>query len=630
MKRINLQFPDLRQIPAFSGLTTLLLLFPLLHGCGEERQYQNLDSQSRAALPVLTVTKHGVEENEAIKLAQLLKISQTKGLIDANRVMGFVSPDLYQYIPVKTIGEGKPDEDQNATTLQSIDLAALGKITVIDQSRAIGIYTAALKEAGLIPSDILAVASKGSNSSFQAVNTRGTVIAKANLDTHVTLEPSFKEIPIIGPGVKIDATFNGDSQVTQLRLASRGLATGKELAIISADEAQKKCAVQLKSQTPSTEIGSISTRLAYYAPSLKYKAEVLIPHYECSVTGVVNRNNVEFMRMLLPATNDAVYVPSVQIQAKYENGTIYAKAYIKGGKAPYELSWSSSSVYLNLSAEEIKYALKPRSKTTQEILNIKVTDQNGISGYASAAIAIAFSPEELETQPSTGGVRDFGTENSVTSQFGNLEQGFIDEMTGDSVTKRFSWTGNNAWEQDFKREQDTKWVDNTDITFYVGHGSGGGFTFADTTHTDSTLDYDDATSDWGDYDLEWLALLSCQVLTDTWGGMNRFNRWKQEFDGLHLLLGFHTNAYAWSSFSGEFAHNMVRNPFLWWNKPMMVRQAWFDAVSDEQPSGVVAVVMGVMRSDGVSNINDYFWNKGSVGPDIRGSSISGYWTVTGP
>ena len=227
-------------------------------------------------------------------------------------------------------------------------------------------------------------------------------------------------------------------------------------------------------------------------------------------------------------------------------------------------------------------------------------------------------------------MRDFGTENAVTNEFGALEQGFINRMSGDGITKNFSWTGTNAWEQDFKANQDSSWIDNTDITFYVGHGYGGGFTFEDNSHDDGTLYYTDADDDWGDKDLEWLALLSCQVLKSTWSSKSRFDRWKQEFDGLHILLGFHTNAYAWNSFSGEFADNMVRNPFLWWNHPMKMKDAWFNAKDTDQPSGVVAVAMGVFRQDGVSNTNDYFWGKGSVGPDIRDSDIAGYWSITSP
>ncbi|MET0081302.1 MAG: DUF6345 domain-containing protein, partial [Candidatus Thiodiazotropha lotti] len=85
--------------------------------------------------------------------------------------------------------------------------------------------------------------------------------------------------------------------------------------------------------------------------------------------------------------------------------------------------------------------------------------------------------------------------------------------------------------------------------------------------------------------------------------------------------GFHTNAYAWNSFSGEFADNMLKS------SPMTVKTAWFEATDTNQPSGVVPVVMGVLGNNGMSNMNDYFWGKGSVGPDIRDGDIIGYWSI---
>ena len=67
-----------------------------------------------------------------------------------------------------------------------------------------------------------------------------------------------------------------------------------------------------------------------------------------------------------------------------------------------------------------------------------------------------------------------------------------------------------------------------------GHGNGGGFTF-ESNHDDGTLAYADVAGAWGDLDLEWLALLSCQVLKEEWGGQRWWQRWGPSFDGLHLL-----------------------------------------------------------------------------------------------
>ena len=107
-------------------------------------------------------------------------------------------------------------------------------------------------------------------------------------------------------------------------------------------------------------------------------------------------------------------------------------------------------------------------------------------------------------------------------------------------------------------------------------------------------------------------------------GQEPFRNWKQEFEGLHLLLGFHTNAAVRNAFSGAFASNMV-------DSDMTIRQAWFEAIDDHQPNDREGVVMGVFRAgDSAWNYNDHFHGKGSVGPDIRGSDIGLGWYATGP
>jgi hypothetical protein len=118
-----------------------------------------------------------------------------------------------------------------------------------------------------------------------------------------------------------------------------------------------------------------------------------------------------------------------------------------------------------------------------------------------------------------------------------------------------------------------------------------------------------------------MALFSCQVLKTDYS-TSVFTRWANEFDGLHLLLGFHTNAEGNSSFSGAFASNMV-------DDDMTVLSSWFDAIDTDQPSDRVGVVMGVIMVDSsgnwIWNYNDHFWGHGSVGPDIYSGDIDYHW-----
>jgi hypothetical protein len=59
-----------------------------------------------------------------------------------------------------------------------------------------------------------------------------------------------------------------------------------------------------------------------------------------------------------------------------------------------------------------------------------------------------------------------------------------------------------------------------------------------------------------------------------------------------------------------------------------IRQAWFKAKAEEQPNSVESVVMGPVGPGGIlGGYNDYFWGKGPVSCDLRGSNIRGYWRL---
>ena len=150
----------------------------------------------------------------------------------------------------------------------------------------------------------------------------------------------------------------------------------------------------------------------------------------------------------------------------------------------------------------------------------------------------------------------------------------------------FIWGNANAWEQDFKRHAlggtNNNWVDDVDIVFYEGHGNPSLFTFETPwghgTHDDSYLTYNDAYQAWGDNDLEWIALLSCSVLADSHEG-----DWSWAMNNLHLLMGFKTTAYDVCGFGQRFAQKIVAG--------YSIKNAWFIACDQKQPSGVVAKVL---------------------------------------
>lgn len=156
----------------------------------------------------------------------------------------------------------------------------------------------------------------------------------------------------------------------------------------------------------------------------------------------------------------------------------------------------------------------------------------------------------------------------------------------------YIWGNANAWEEDFKRHDrggtNDYWVDDVDLAFYIGHGNPSYFTF-DTpygagTHDDRYLTYQDARLAWGNNDLEWMALLSCQVLADS-----HELDWVWTMDRLHLLLGFQTNAWIWHypTTANNFGYLFAK--YITWN--WTLPEAWFVASDQSMLAGQWAKVL---------------------------------------
>ncbi|MBN1699655.1 MAG: hypothetical protein JW881_19215 [Spirochaetales bacterium] len=583
--------------------------------------YSQDDIQS--TMPVYLVVKGGVTEEEAYVLASSLGLGDEfggmKGMPDENGLLSFVDTERFQLVPTRQLRDVSSDEDGNKTIAESIDMKALKEIRAYPGEKALERFGGALKKAGLLTFEAREFVK---NSELVICENETGNFFRVGIDTKVGFNRYLKGIPLTGAGSKTMAIFDPRGTVTNLLVADRDLKEGAAVELLTPKEVEERLR-----ETYGKEIG-ISTRLVYYAPPLAYaNVKVIVPHYLCSITEKGNNEETVRLDELIPAVRDLRYVPSAIVKASFDGDVLKGKVDIRGGAPPYDIQWNIGGSIKTSGNEVLVYKLDARTKIDRQYISATITDQNGISVTAGTAVALDPSFTATATiQPPViiANYRQFGTENSVTNQFGDLEQGFVNQMLADGVAKRFQWKGKCAWEQDFKSPMDYYYIDNTDITLYVGHGSPTGFTFVDTTHDDYKLDYNDADNDWGDRDLEWLALYSCQVLNVSYPPLSLFERWRQEFDGLHLLLGFHTNAQANSGFTNAFASNMV-------DSDMTVRASWFKAINTDQPSDRVGVVMGAGMIDSggnwIWNWNDHFWGHGSVGPDIPQSKIDFYWAL---
>ena len=109
--------------------------------------------------------------------------------------------------------------------------------------------------------------------------------------------------------------------------------------------------------------------------------------------------------------------------------------------------------------------------------------------------------------------------------------------------------------------------------------------------------------------------------------MDQLTRWGGAINGLHMMNGFHTNAYCIDGGTGAgvrglhariVAASAAARPY-----------AWAAMAYAKEPSGVRFRSIGNIGPGGVTNVSDYFWGKGPTGPDISKASRTGMWSLSG-
>jgi hypothetical protein len=589
--------------------------------------------------PVFGVTGVGITRDQAGRLAGALNIPRGNLHEDEGGGLLFIDPMKFQAIPMKPIDDpalieelrrGSESDGNSELVFKGIDFEGLGQLRVLDEAKAIDVWEHALRDAGIEPGSGENVAR---HTMFEAMDRNGRpMMEETKLDTHVFFQFDLGGRSLIGPGANLRIAFGPGGEPTALQAAFRQLRQEGETPILSLDEAARRCA----GRYPNLK-GNIRPQLAYYAPSMLLPAvQKILPCFVCGGEASVDGQQVSLLQSIIPASEDPALTPSVSLEASAGGALVKAKATAAGGTPPYTYQWSSSSTDLSglpPGASSIEYEATPRADETSETVRVIVTDANGIQAQASQTVEVTGGAGGLLFTAAVGGVSDYGTERGVSDLCAAQQSAFNARFALDGYTRRFNWADSTAWERDFKQGGtglDHLYVDNADITFYMGHGSGQGFTF-ENNHDDTLLRYTDAVGAWGNLDQEWMALLSCSVIADSWGGLNWAQRWGPTFDGLHLLLGFSNTAYDEDGFGNAFAQWMLgyRIGFITL-PPMPIRSAWFLAKDGNQPSSVIACTMGVLGPSGLSGYDDYFWGKGPVGPDVRGANIHGYWRVSHP
>ena len=198
------------------------------------------------------------------------------------------------------------------------------------------------------------------------------------------------------------------------------------------------------------------------------------------------------------------------------------------------------------------------------------------------------------------------------------------------ATNNYKWTKPNAWVSDFIDKDnfgfDHLWVDDVDISTYIGHGNGYGFNLEGSGSQNGSLTYEEAGKGeaWGNKDLEYQVWLSCQVLEEVYDGKEWWERWGPTFNGLHLICGFQTNASTGTHKQLKyFAQNV-------YDEKETVRRSWFDAADRDQPDGTQAVVMGPLMSATGNNASQYGAINSSISGVLRAHWNDVAWNLAGP
>jgi len=584
---------------------------------------------------VYEIVQEGLTLQDATRLAEAAKVGLA---LRPDGSFAFTDPQRYGRVP-SIAGRKGVDEHRRPTLARTLDVAALRRVQVPQEGAAIE----AAQELLRFPAGYQATPVVGHTTVTQS-DRRGKVLRAVPIDTTVSFRFTLGNLPVVGPGAKAKVAFDSRG-VVALNQALRRVDVGDSVPVITQQQAQARCG-----QLYPRGTRQLAPTLAYYAPALsaakasgRGTARLLAPQYVCrpvlpALVGDRQGEQPELTGRLVPAAPSLS--PALTASASTNGKAVKASVAVRGGTAPYAVRWSSSSTSLAATTASVGYRVAGRRPARPEVLTVTVTDANGTSTTARLALGsragVRASAKAVGAPGGSGGdLARVGIEQTVDEWQCAQDSaiGFRSVMQARSHQVAFDWRGASAFEKDFKRSSlggwDNRYVDAVDAQWYTGHGNSGGFTFKSNVD-DGSITPSEAR--WGDGDLEWMQLESCQVLRDTNGADDYFGRWGQVFDGLHLLNGFDTNATCVNGGTGRrFAGYLFPETFLWWTtRPALtVQQAWARTADELEPAGTRWRTISAAGPGWVTNLDDHFWGQGTVGPDIRGSQLIGWVAVSG-
>jgi Family of unknown function (DUF6345) len=398
------------------------------------------------------------------------------------------------------------------------------------------------------------------------------------LDVQVVYPVSVGDIPLIGGGGDFTLTLGHQGKVIGFSGGWRPSGGSFEAKVVDRRTADE----QFRAMTGSMRIASFDASLAYFAAPSFREQNFLYPVYVYRAVVLFGDQRVPLRQIMLPATE---FGPPVRFGDPQPRRKRDARPAFSG---------------------------KERDKEQRR----------------SLATRSAWRPWEA-------GTSWIGQSGGLSGSQANA-QGFVDEWAAAGWHIDFNWGDANAWESDWRRDDDT-WVDNVDFAFYTGHASMNGWVLSNPD--DNFLSFTEVGTGpetsgdlWGQSDLEWAIIAACGPLQDALlaeKGGDVLDRWDGAFDGMHILMGY-----------GSVTNDNTdegRKVSQYAKGGSTLINAWFRAAKEIQPStngwpapdgpNVYVGAMWVGR-DQIDPVNDHAWDFGSVSADPTSPSwLAAMWTL---
>jgi hypothetical protein len=398
------------------------------------------------------------------------------------------------------------------------------------------------------------------------------------LDVQVCHPILVGEYPVVGGGGDFKITFGDQRKIIAFSGCWRPAKEAFEAKLIDRKTADE----QFRAMTAGLKVESFDAYIAYYSAPAFQIQEFLYPVYVYQATAIYGDRRMPLRQIMLPATDfgPPVVMPDPQPPRKRA-----ARPAFLGG------------------------------------------DKNKLARRDLASRG--------PWRPWEAGTSWIGLSGGLAGSQANA-QGFVDEWEAAGWHIDFNWGDANAWESDWRRNNDT-WVDNADFVFYTGHADVNGWVLA--SPDDGSLDFWEVGAGpetpgdlWGQSDLEWVIIAACGPLEDdilAAGGGDVLDRWDGAFDGMHILMGYG----AVTSDNTEEGRRVSQYA----KDGSTLIDAWFRTaceIQDSQngwgaPYGPTVYVgaMWVGR-DGIDPFNDHAWDFGSVSADPTNPTwLAAMWTM---